>query len=151
MAMPALKLEAENPVEERVARLEVNVEHILLDVSDIKIDIRRLNDKFDTVEQRLTDKIDGVDQKLSDKIDGVDQKLSDKIDGVEQKLTAKIDGVDQKLTGKNDSLKDALAALTLRVEKGFADMKASHAMDRVWWLLTCAAMLGVMAHGFKWL
>jgi predicted nucleic acid-binding Zn-ribbon protein len=118
MAMPALKLEAENPVEERVARLEVNVEHILLDVSDIKIDIRRLNDKIDTVDKKLSDKIDAVDQKL---------------------------------TGKNDSLKDALAALTLRVEKGFADMKASRAMDRVWWLLMCAAMLGVMAHGFKWL
>jgi chromosome segregation ATPase len=110
MAMPALKLEAENPVEERVARLEVNVERILLDVSDMKTDIRQLNNK----------------------VDAVDKKLSDKIDGV-------------------DSLKDALAALTLRVEKGFADMKASHAMDRVWWLLTCAAMLGVMAHGFKWL
>jgi hypothetical protein len=129
----------------------VNVEHILLDVSDIKIDIRRLIDKIDTVEQRLTDKIDGVDRKLSDKIDAVDKKLSDKIDGVEQKLTAKIDGVDQKLTGKFDSLKDTVAALTLRVEKGFADMKASRAMDRVWWLLMCAAMLGVMAHGFKWL
>jgi hypothetical protein len=107
MAMPALKLEAENPVEERVARLEVNVEHILLDVSDIKIDIRRLNDK----------------------IDAVDKKLSDKF----------------------DSLKDTVASLTLRVETGFADMKASRAMDRVWWLLMCAAMLGVMAHGFKWL
>jgi chromosome segregation ATPase len=140
MAMPALKLEAENPVEERVARLEVNVEHILLDVADIKTDIRRLNDKVDAVEQRLTDKIDGVDK-----------KLSDKIDGVQQQLTAKIDGVDQKLTGKTDSLKDALANLTLRVETGFADMKAGRAMDRVWWLLTCAAMLGVMAHGFKWL
>jgi phage host-nuclease inhibitor protein Gam len=151
MALPALKLEAENPVEERVARLEVNVEHILLDVGDIKIDIRRLNDKGDTVEQRLTDKIDAVDKRLSDKIDAVDKKLSDKIDAVDKKLSDKIDAVDQKLTGKFDSLKDTVAALTLRVETGFADMKASRAMDRVWWLLMCAAMLGVMAHGFKWL
>jgi hypothetical protein len=64
MAMPALKLEAENPVDERVARLEVNVERILLYLSDMKVDIRRLDDKVDTVKQRLTDKIEAVEQKL---------------------------------------------------------------------------------------
>ena len=64
MAMPALKLEAENPVEERVARLEVHIERILLYLSDMKVDIRRLDDKVDTVKQRLTDKIDAVEQKL---------------------------------------------------------------------------------------
>ena len=39
MAMPALLLESENPVEERVARLDANVEHIRSDISDVKIDI----------------------------------------------------------------------------------------------------------------
>jgi hypothetical protein len=33
MAMPALMLKLETPVEERVARLEANVEHIQKDVS----------------------------------------------------------------------------------------------------------------------
>jgi hypothetical protein len=60
MAMPALMFELETPVEERVARLEVNVEHILSDVSDIKTDVRRLNDKIDAVDQRLSGRIDGV-------------------------------------------------------------------------------------------
>jgi t-SNARE complex subunit (syntaxin) len=60
MAMPALKLEMETPVEERVARLEANVDHIQKDVADTRIDIRRLNDKIDSVDQKLSAKIDGV-------------------------------------------------------------------------------------------
>jgi len=129
MAVPALMFESENPVEERVAVLEANVEHIRSDISDIKVDIRRLNDK-----------IDDVDHKLSEKIDAVDQKLTNKIDAVDQRLTGKIDGVDQKFTGKFDSIAQAIS-----------DLKIGHAHDRVWWLLMSAALLGIMARAFKWI
>jgi hypothetical protein len=44
----------ETPLEERVARLEANVEHIQKDVSDMKIDIRRLDDKIDGVKDAVT-------------------------------------------------------------------------------------------------
>jgi phage shock protein A len=77
MAMPALLLESEDPVEERVARLEVNVEHIRSDISDMKVDIRRLGDKIDNVDQKLSAKIDSVDQKLSTKIDSVVQSIAE--------------------------------------------------------------------------
>ena len=60
MAMPALMFELETPLEERVARHEANVEHIQKDVSDMKIDIRRLGDKIDSVDQKLSAKIDSV-------------------------------------------------------------------------------------------
>ena len=60
MALPALKFEMEPPLEERVARLEANVEHIQKDVSDMKIDIRRLGDKIDSMDQKLSAKIDSV-------------------------------------------------------------------------------------------
>jgi phage shock protein A len=66
MAMPALLLESENPVEERVARLEANVEHIRSDVSDMKTDIRRLGDKIDNVDQKLSSKIDSVFQAIAE-------------------------------------------------------------------------------------
>jgi hypothetical protein len=50
MGMPARKLEFEEvTVEERLARLESNGEHIQSDVSEIKGDIRCLNDKIDAV------------------------------------------------------------------------------------------------------
>jgi len=132
--------ESENPVEERVAVLEANVEHIRSDISDIKVDIRRLNDKIGDVDHKLSDKIDAVDQKLTDKIDAVDQKLTVKIDRTDQKLMRKIDGVDQKFTGKIDSIAQAIS-----------DLKIGHAHDRVWWLLMSAALLGIMARAFKWI
>jgi uncharacterized membrane-anchored protein len=54
MGMPALKLEFEEvTVEERLARLEANVEHIQSDVSEMKGDIRRLNDKVDGVKDSV--------------------------------------------------------------------------------------------------
>jgi len=54
MAMPALKFESETPMEERVGRLEANVEHIQKDVSDLKIDVRRLNDKMDGLKDTVS-------------------------------------------------------------------------------------------------
>jgi hypothetical protein len=60
VALPAFKFEMETPLEERVARLEANVDHIQKDVSDVKIDIRRFNDKIDSVGQKLSAKIDSV-------------------------------------------------------------------------------------------
>jgi uncharacterized phage infection (PIP) family protein YhgE len=162
MAIPALKFESEEPVEDRIGKLEAHVEHIRADVADTRIEIRRLNDKVDGLGEKLTAKIDDVNQTLSAKIDGVNQTLSAKIDGVNQTLSAKIDGatqtssaktdaVDQRLSAKIDEGKDALASLALRMEKLFAELKIGRALDRVWWLLMCGTLLGVMARGFKWI
>lgn len=118
MAMPALEFEWELPVEERVGILEANIEHIRSDISEMKVDIRRLNDK---------------------------------VDGVEQRLTAKIDAVYQERSGKIESVKDCVASLALTVEKGFAELKVARALDRIWWLLQSAALLGIMARAFKWI
>jgi capsule polysaccharide export protein KpsE/RkpR len=125
MAMPALKLEMETSVEERVARLEANVDHIQKDVADTRIDIRRLNDK-----------IDSVDQKLSTKIDKVDQKLSAKIDGVKDSVTALAINMEKSFAN---------------VEKAITALHSARAFDRVWWLLMSGALLGVMARAFKWI
>jgi uncharacterized protein YoxC len=64
-------------MEERVAKLEANVEHIRSDVSDIKTDVRRLNDKIDGVNKDLSGKVDGVNKDLSGKIDTVIQAIAD--------------------------------------------------------------------------
>jgi predicted nucleic acid-binding Zn-ribbon protein len=140
MAMPALKFEQESPMEERVAVLEANIGHIRSDIYDMKTDLRKLNEKFD-----------GVDQKLTARIEGVDQRLTAKIDSVNEKLTAKIEGVDQKLSTKIDAVKDGLASLALTMEKSFSALKIGRALDRIWWLLMSAALLGIMARAFKWI
>jgi hypothetical protein len=154
VAMPALKFEPEAPVEERAVMLEADVKHIRSDVADLKVDGRRLNDKVDGLGQQLGAKIEEVDRRLggkidalNDKIDAVDQRLGGKIDA----LNGKIDAVDQRLSGRIDSVKDSVANLALAMEKSFAEMKVGRALDRVWWLLMSAALLGIMARAFKWI
>ncbi len=132
MAMPALKFETEKNVEERVLVLEAHIEHIRSDISDMKVDIRRIGDRISSVDDKLTAKIDTVDQKLTGEIRAVDAKLTAeiravdakltgeiravdakltaKIDAVDQKLTEKIDAVDQKLTEKIDAVDQKLTA-----------------------------------------
>jgi hypothetical protein len=39
----------------------------------------------------------------------------------------------------------------LATEKSFSKLNVSRTLDRVWWLLMLAAMLGAMARGFKWI
>jgi uncharacterized coiled-coil protein SlyX len=66
MGMPARKFEFEEvPVEERLARLELNVEHIQSDVSEMRVDIRRLNDRIDAVDQKFTAKFDSLKDQIA--------------------------------------------------------------------------------------
>lgn len=53
MGLPAQKFEVESTMEQRVATLEANVEHIRSDISEMKGDIRRLDSKIDSVKDSL--------------------------------------------------------------------------------------------------
>ena len=37
------------------------------------------------------------------------------------------------------------------VKQTLSELKIGRALDRVWWLLICGTLLGVMARGFKWI
>ncbi len=135
MAMPVRKLELEAPVEDRLGKLEAHVEHMRSDISDLKIDVRRLNDKVDELDQRLcgkieavygkTDevetslsgKIDEVDKRLSGKIDELDKHLSGKVDELDERLSGKVDELDKRLTGKIDELDKRLSGKIDEVDK----------------------------------
>ena len=132
MAMPARKLELETPVEDRFGKVEAHIEHMRSDISDLKVDVRRLNDKLDEVDKRLGEKIDEVDKRLVGKIDEVDKRLGGKVDEVDKRLTGKIDGL------KNS------------MDKEFRKLDRERLYDRVWYLLIAGTILSVMAHGFKW-
>jgi uncharacterized coiled-coil protein SlyX len=54
MAITARKLEAENPMEARLARLEERTEHIQSDVSEIKGDIRGLRDSVAALMEKMS-------------------------------------------------------------------------------------------------
>jgi predicted nucleic acid-binding Zn-ribbon protein len=125
MGMAATKFTQEVSVEDRLARLETHTEHIQSDIADIKIDLRRLDDKIGRVDEKLTAKFDAVDQRLTAKFDAVESK---------------IEAVDLRLTDKIEQL-----------IQGVADLKSGKWETRAWWLVTLAAVLGVMARGFKWI
>ncbi len=112
------KIEPEIVVEERVARLEANVEHIQSDVSEIKVDLRRLEGKMEA-------RFDAMDKKFEGKFAAVDKKF--------------------------EGMMDKLTALERTMRQGFEAINVGRAMDKVWALLAIATLLGVMAHGFKWI
>ena len=70
MATAAWRLEVEKTVEQRLERLEVHVEHIQSDITEIKSNVREMD-------QRLTRKIDALEEKLAGKIDNLIQAVSD--------------------------------------------------------------------------
>ena len=67
MAMPARKLEVEEFMEPRTV-LEERVHHIQKDVAEMKGDIRRLDEKLDSVRTELKAEISAVRTELKDEI-----------------------------------------------------------------------------------
>ena len=70
MATAAWRMEVEKTVEQRLERLEVHVEHIQSDVTEIKASVREMD-------QRLGGQIKEVDLRLTGKIDKLIQAVSD--------------------------------------------------------------------------
>lgn len=96
MALPALKFDPETVVEERIARLEANVEHIQSDILEMKSDIREVRKEVQDVRKEMH-------------------------------------------------------ASFATVEASLTALKVGRAIDKIWWLLIAAGLLGVMAKGFKWI
>ena len=77
-------VEMEEAIQVRLTRLESDVQHIRTDVADIKVEVRRTNDRLD----KLQDEIRGVDKELTDKIDVLRKDLTDKIDALAKDLAS---------------------------------------------------------------
>jgi peptidoglycan hydrolase CwlO-like protein len=91
----------DEPIQVQIARLESDVQHIQTVVSDIKADLRRIDDKIDATNNRvdvLRDKLGQGIRDVGTRIDGVREKLAEKIDGVRHDLTQKVEGMRQDLT-----------------------------------------------------
>ena len=76
MAVPARIFERENPMEERLARLEATTEHIQSDVSDLKGKLQRLETRMDAGFERLDKKVDALEKKMEAKVDSVKDALT---------------------------------------------------------------------------
>ena len=68
MSMPMRKVEPEKPVEQRVARIEAHVEHIQSDVTELKVDFRRLAAKVDAFQDKMSDGLAALNDKIDRKV-----------------------------------------------------------------------------------
>jgi hypothetical protein len=133
MALPVLKIEEEVFMEGHVARLEMNIEHIRSDISEMKVVNQRLMSKIEDADQRLSSKIDGVDQRLSSKIEDVDRRLSSKIDDVDRRLSSKIDDVKGSIISLDRRMLKLAGGLRLRLQK--FEVAAAERETRLFWKL----------------
>jgi hypothetical protein len=140
MALPALKIEYEVSMEERVARLEVNIEHIRSDISEMK----------------------EMDQRLMSKIDGVKDSVAALALSTEKSFTALALSMENSFASLALSTEKSFASLTLSTEKSFASLALStersfgklnfyRMVDRLWWVGISAGLLSVVAKAFGWI
>src|SRR5262245_44142385 len=113
MGLAALKIESEENMEERVARLEVSVAHIQMDVSELKAGQRQLDAKVDGVRDALTSFREETNSSLAT-------------------LTEQTNG---SLAALREQTNGSLAALR-------EEMRVGRAVDKIWWLMIAAALLG---------
>ena len=113
--------EMDEAIQAQIARLASDVQHVQTDVADIKVDLRRVDDKLAT----LNGYIAGVDARVYQ----VEQKLTEKIEGLRTGLTAEFTKEFAALRKDVSSMK--VWALTLYVALS-------------------GSLLFVMAKGFKW-
>lgn len=119
--------------DERLARLESNVEHIQKDVTESRTDVRRLDARMEAMGERLEAKMYAMGERLEAKMYAMGASL-------EARMYTMQGGLDT----RQNSLDAAINALRVEIVRRSLG-------DRIWTLLMNGATLGVMAHGFKWI
>jgi hypothetical protein len=114
--------EMEEPVQVQIARLTSDVQHIQKDVADIKVDIRRMDEKLGSVDARVYQ----LEQRLTEKIETASTRQSEKTEALRATMTGKLEEL------RNDVLSQRAWVLGLN----FA---------------LAGSLLLVMAKGFKWI
>jgi chromosome segregation ATPase len=111
-----------------------------------------VDSKFEAVDKRF-DVVDSKFEAVDKRFDAVDKKfeaVDKKFDAVDKKFDAvdrRFEGVDRKL----ESLDNKLTAFRDEIVGALNKINVGRALDKVWALLAMAALLGVMARGFKWI
>ena len=77
-------------------------------------------------------------------------RLEEKVDRLQDDTTDLKDDA-RRVDGKIDAVRDSVAALRIEMKDAVSAVNIGRFKDKVWWLLIAAALLSVMAHGFKWL
>jgi predicted nuclease with TOPRIM domain len=113
-----MAIAVEVDLKEILGQINQKLDHIQRDVTDIKLELTEV--KGDV--KRLEDKIDGLEKRLDEKIDGVEKRLEEKIDGVEKRLEGKMDGLGKRLENQEFINRGVLVALIVAILGGLAKL-----------------------------
>jgi archaellum component FlaC len=94
-----------NKLDQRLERMEQGINDLKLGQSEIKGEIR-------TLDERLTGEIRTLDEKLSGQIKAVDEKLSGQIKAVDERLSGQITNLETKVTATNEKVDTLQKAVT---------------------------------------
>jgi uncharacterized protein YPO0396 len=126
-----------DPVESRLARIESDVQHIAADTADLRVELRRTNDKIDNGFKELLNRMDSGFKDLGKRIDDTNRELGERIEDVNTGLGKRIDDTNKELITRTDSLKEKLHSLSVR--------------GLLLYVTLAGGLLTVIAHAFKWL
>lgn len=70
----------------RLAVLETTILNINTSLQDIKQDFRRLDNKFDALDEKFNNKFDAMDKKFDKKFDAIDNKFDNKFDSLQNRI-----------------------------------------------------------------
>ncbi|MCZ8046776.1 MULTISPECIES: hypothetical protein [unclassified Microcystis] len=95
---------------------------------ELKDFLIQINQKLDNLQKDVTDikielsEVKGEIKRLEEKIDGVEKRLEEKIDGVEKRLEGKIDGLEKRLENQEFVSRGILVALIVTILGGLAKL-----------------------------
>jgi predicted RNase H-like nuclease (RuvC/YqgF family) len=122
-------VELEEVVEDRVGKLESDVQHLQADVTEIKADARQFRSemlaRFDKVYERF--------------------------DKIEADIRSRFEKVDADIASRFEKADDRFGRIEKAIEELRTQMIRGDLQTRIWMLLSNGTVLAVMAHGFKWI
>lgn len=128
-------------------KLESDVNHISIDVADMKSDIRDLRERMDGIHDTLLQKIDAGHTALLAKIDASHTAANDKFDKLRDKMDANqaaTNGTHDVLRDKQDQTNKELATVRVDIEKVLRRVTAAL-------FGTALTLLGVIARALHWI
>ena len=137
-----MAVEWEDAVQDREGKLESDMQHMQVDVADIKAVARQfrveVSSRFDEIDERFH-KVDQRLEKMDQRFENVDQRLGN--------MDQRFDKVDRRLERIDDRFEriaESIAELPVLIVRG--DLQT-----RIWMLLSLGGVLAVIARGFRWI
>jgi tetrahydromethanopterin S-methyltransferase subunit G len=162
-------LGGDSEMDPQFAGIDAHIAHINQGIADIKTEQRRIDDKFDKKFDDMTPRLDVLRDKVETSTAAVSKRIDDthasltnrledageRLESVRKEVTAQIEDVRKDVSSR---LENVRSELTLRIDHVYAEVgvvKESVAAIKFWalrfFVAQAAALLLIIAHGFRWL